>query len=48
MICPTCQDAADQHADRGAHCDDTGCTCGHRTERYGTTTTHENNAATTA
>jgi hypothetical protein len=38
MICRPCMDAADQRAGRDAHCDNPGCTCGHRTDRYGTTT----------
>lgn len=38
MICKPCAAAADRRADRDQHCDDTGCTCGHKVERYGTAT----------
>jgi hypothetical protein len=38
MICPPCARAADARAPRDQHCTDPGCTCGHRVERYGTTT----------
>ena len=38
MVCQRCRDAADQRAPRDAHCTDPGCTCGHRTDRYGATT----------
>lgn len=38
MICPRCARAADQRAPRGQHCNNPKCPCGHRVERYGTTT----------
>jgi len=38
MICAPCGRAADQRAPRDQHCDDPGCACGHRVERYGTVT----------
>lgn len=38
MICAPCAQAADTRASRDQHCTDPGCTCGHRTDRYGTTT----------
>lgn len=38
MICPPCARAADQQLGRDQHCDDPGCTCGHRVERYQKTT----------
>lgn len=38
MVCPNCRKAADARAPREAHCADPGCTCGHRTEDYGTVT----------
>lgn len=38
MVCQRCRDAADTRAPRTAHCDNPGCTCGHRTDRYGATT----------
>lgn len=38
MICEPCARAADARAPHEAHCDNPGCTCGHRVERYGTTT----------
>lgn len=34
MICPTCRTAADAQLPAGQHCDDPGCMCGHRVERY--------------
>lgn len=45
MICTPCAQAADTRAPRNAHCTNAGCTCGHRTDRYGTVT--EQNTATT-
>lgn len=39
MICEPCARAADQRAPRNQHCNDPKCMCGHRVERYGTTTT---------
>jgi hypothetical protein len=52
MICRTCAQAADQQADRDAHCDATGgpdsaCCCAHRTDRYRTrqTTSQQEKAA---
>jgi hypothetical protein len=38
MICEPCARAADHRAPRTAHCADPGCTCGHRTDRYGRAT----------
>jgi hypothetical protein len=38
MICPRCARAADTRAPRTAHCTDPKCMCGHRTDRYSTTT----------
>lgn len=38
MICPDCMKAADARAPRTAHCDDPACMCGHRVDRYRTTT----------
>lgn len=34
MICPACRAAADAQLPAGQHCDDPGCMCGHRVERY--------------
>lgn len=34
MICAPCAAAADARAPRTAHCNNAGCTCGHRTDRY--------------
>jgi hypothetical protein len=45
VICTPCANAADHQLNRDAHCHNAGCTCGHRTERYGTVT--EQNTATT-
>lgn len=33
MICQPCARAADAQLPRDQHCDDPGCTCGHRVER---------------
>jgi hypothetical protein len=38
VICTTCAAAADARAPRDQHCTDPKCMCGHRTDRYGTTT----------
>lgn len=38
MICAPCARAADARAPRDQHCNNPGCTCGHRVERYGATT----------
>jgi hypothetical protein len=38
VICAPCARAADTRAPRDQHCDNPGCTCGHRVDRYGTTT----------
>lgn len=38
MVCDVCAKAADHRLTRDFHCDDPGCTCGHRVERYGATT----------
>lgn len=37
MICPSCAKAADERLPRDAHCDDPGCTCGHRPPKDDTT-----------
>jgi hypothetical protein len=38
VICPRCARAADQRAPRDQHCADPKCMCGHRVDRYRTTT----------
>lgn len=38
MICPACMKAADARAPRDQHCTDPKCMCGHRVDRYRTTT----------
>jgi hypothetical protein len=38
MICQPCARAADTRAPRDQHCTNPACMCGHKTERYGTTT----------
>ncbi len=48
MICDDRTKAADRQAPRDQHCDDPGCTCGHRVERYGTTTRDEAGRTTPA
>jgi hypothetical protein len=38
VICLTCARAADRHAPRDQHCNNPGCACGHRVQRYRATT----------